>query len=192
MRGGGRVLHWYTFISRHLRARLRYAAGPAILFILGVRVVLRIKEASMSYRALAILVTALSAAQVTAADAQTVYVAPGGVYVGAGPVYVTPAPANPVGPYGPPPPYAPPTYVAPPYAAPAPAYEVAPPLYDETQGVYVRPYEAYGSRRPAYVGRARIYGSPADYGAQTPPRPPAAVPNRSAWCTFNGRWEYCR
>jgi hypothetical protein len=36
---------------------------------------------------------------VASADAQSVYVAPGGVYVGGGPVYVIPAPNNEGGPY---------------------------------------------------------------------------------------------
>ena len=147
----------------------------------------------MSYRSLAILVTFLSSAHITAADAQTVYVAPGGVYVGAGagPVYVTPTPPNSVAPYEAPP-YAPPAYLAPPYGAPAPRYEAAPSVYGDTEGVYVDPYATYGSRRPVYAGRARVYGSPADYGAQAAPRPPAAIPNWNARCAYNGRWEYCR
>ena len=62
----------------------------------------------MSYRSLAILVTALWAAPIASADAQSVYVAPGGVYIGAGPVYVTPAIPNSATPYGAP------TYTNPP------------------------------------------------------------------------------
>ena len=42
----------------------------------------------MSFRSLALLVAAFSSMHVASADAQSVYVAPGGVYVGGGPVYV--------------------------------------------------------------------------------------------------------
>ncbi len=48
----------------------------------------------MSYRSLALAVAAFSSMHVASADAQSVYVAPGGVYVGGGPVYVIPAPNN--------------------------------------------------------------------------------------------------
>src|SRR5262249_19189989 len=116
---------------------------------------MRNKEASMSYRSLAILITVLSSAPATAAD---IYVAPGGVYVGAGPVYVTPDSAAP--PYGPAP-YAAPGYVAPPYGAPpavvvpAPNYEVFP-SGNSDGGVYVPRY------MPAYVGPPRAYGYPGE------------------------------
>src|SRR5262245_26784270 len=125
----------------------------------------------MSNRSLAILVTLLSSACIPAAEAQTVYVAPGGVYVGAGagPVYVAPPPPNSAVPYEAPP-YAPPAYLAPPYAAPR--YEAAPSVYGDGEGVYADPYAAYGSRRPLYGGRARVYGAPADYATQAAPRPP--------------------
>jgi hypothetical protein len=115
----------------------------------------------MSYRPLAILVTFLSSVHVTAAGAQTVYVAPGGVYVGAGagPIYVTPPPPNLVTPYEAPQ-YAPPAYLAPPYGAPAPRYEAAPSVYGDNEGIYVDPYATYGSRGPVYRGRARVYGTP--------------------------------
>jgi hypothetical protein len=52
----------------------------------------------MSYRSLALVVAFLSL-HVASADAQSVYVAPGGVYVGGGPVYVIPAPNNGAGSY---------------------------------------------------------------------------------------------
>jgi hypothetical protein len=145
----------------------------------------------MSCRSLAILVTLLSSAYIPVAEAQSVYVAPGGVYVGAGagPVYVTPVPPNSVAPYEAPP-YAPPAYLAPPYGAPR--YEMAPSVYGDTEGVYADPYANYGSRRPVYGGRARVYGVPADYATQAAPRPPAAIPNWNARCAYNGRWEYCR
>ena len=48
----------------------------------------------MNYRSLALAIAALSAAHITTAAAQSVYVAPGGVYIGGGPVYVIPAPSN--------------------------------------------------------------------------------------------------
>ena len=51
-------------------------------------------ESHMSYRSLAFAITAFSSVTLAAADAQSVYVAPGGVYIGAGPVYVIPAPNN--------------------------------------------------------------------------------------------------
>ena len=48
----------------------------------------------MRYRSFAFAVATLSSTHVaTVADAQSVYVAPGGVYVAGGPVYVTPAPS---------------------------------------------------------------------------------------------------
>jgi hypothetical protein len=48
----------------------------------------------MNYRLLALAIAALSSAHISAAAAQSVYVAPGGVYIGGGPVYVIPAPSN--------------------------------------------------------------------------------------------------
>jgi hypothetical protein len=45
---------------------------------------------SMNYRALALTIATMSFAHVTAADAGSIYVAPGGVYIGGGPVYVIP------------------------------------------------------------------------------------------------------
>ncbi len=53
----------------------------------------------MRYRSLALAVAAFSSLHVASADAQSVYVAPGGVYIGAGPVYVIPAPNNGAAPY---------------------------------------------------------------------------------------------
>src|SRR5262245_11365857 len=122
----------------------------------------------MNNRSIATLVIVLSSIPIAAANAQTVYVAPGGIYVGGGPVYVTPVPPGPGSPYGPAP-YAP--YVAPPYAppppaivAPAPAYDIPPPVYSDREGFYVAPpYEAYGTRRSTYGTGVRSYGVPADY-----------------------------
>jgi len=147
----------------------------------------------MKNRSLAILITVLSSAPATAAD---IYVAPGGVYVG-GPVFVTPGPTAP--PYGPPP-YvapgyvAPPPFVAPPPAvvAPAPAYDVLPPVNGDIGGVYAPRY------RRAYVGPRRVYGYPEDYpdgygyGGYGAPRPPAVIPNGRARCVYSGGLEYCR
>ena len=53
----------------------------------------------MSYRSLVLAVAAFTSMHVASADAQSVYVAPGGVYVGSGPVYVIPAPNNGAPPY---------------------------------------------------------------------------------------------
>jgi len=64
----------------------------------------------MSYRSLALAIAAFSSMHVASADAQSVYVAPGGVYVGGGPVYVIPAPNG-----------------AAPYVAPTYGYEYGPP-----------------------------------------------------------------
>jgi hypothetical protein len=148
---------------------------------------LRIEEASMRHRSLAILITVLSSAPATAAD---IYVAPGGVYIGGGPVYVTPGPAAPpVGPYAPSGYLAPPQYLAPPpVVAPAPGY-VPPPVNGD--GVYVPGY------RPATVGPQRVYGYGGDYSLNgyagyAAPRPPAVVPNAPAQCIYHGGLEYCR
>src|SRR5262250_2830708 len=71
----------------------------------------------MMYRSMVLAVAALSSVQSSAADLQSVYVAPGGVFISSGHVYVAPGVAN-----------APPPYVepgpayAPGYVAPAPAY----------------------------------------------------------------------
>src|SRR5215467_4420587 len=108
----------------------------------------------MGHRSLVLALAAFSSLHVAAADAQSVYVAPGGVYVGGGPVYVTPAPATPYAAptygYG----YGPPAVVAPPPAVVAP-----------TAGVY-GPYGGYG-----------YYDAPISaYAAEPVPRPPAPVP----------------
>ena len=108
----------------------------------------------MSYRSLVLAVAALSSMHVTNADAQSVYVAPGGVYVGSGPVYVIPAPNN----------------VAPPYVAPTYGYEYgAPPV--------VAPGPAVVAPTTVYGPNGGYYGAPVSgYAAELPPRPPAAVP----------------
>jgi len=107
----------------------------------------------MSYRSLALAVAALSSIHVASANAQSIYVAPGGVYIGAGPVYVIPAPNN----------------GAPPYVAPTYGYEYgAPPVV--APGPVVAPTTVYGPN-------GGYYGAPLSaYAAELPPRPPVAVP----------------
>ena len=113
----------------------------------------------MSYRSLALAVAALSLMHVASADAQSVYVAPGGVYVGGGPVYVIPAPNNGAAPY-----------VAPPYVAPTYGYEYGPPAVVAPAPALVAPTTVYGPN-------GGYYGAPLSaYAAELPPRPPVAVP----------------
>ena len=114
----------------------------------------------MSYRSLALAVTALTSLQATSAISGDlpggVYVAPGGVYIGAGPVYVVPAPnGNGNG-----------HYVAPSY------YDYpAPPVVAPPAPAVVAPTTIYGPG-------GRYYSPPplSVYGAELPPRPPVAVP----------------
>ena len=108
----------------------------------------------MSYRSLVLAVAALASMHVTNADAQSVYVAPGGVYVGSGPVYVIPAPNN----------------GAPPYVAPTYGYEYGPPAV-------VAPGPAVVAPTTVYRPNGGYYGAPLSaYAAELPPRPPVAVP----------------
>jgi hypothetical protein len=116
----------------------------------------------MSVRSLAIAVATVSLMHIGNANAQSVYVAPGGVYIGGGPVYVIPAPNN-----------GGPAYLAPPYgygppAAVAPAPTIAAPtLYGPNEDYYDSPLSTYA--------------------AVPPPRPPLAVPNHgSARCSARG------
>jgi hypothetical protein len=124
----------------------------------------------MSYRSLAFVIAALSSMPIASADAQSVYVAPGGVYVANGPVYVTPAPNLP-----PPAPYVAPSagYYGPP-AVVAPAPVVAPTVvYGPNGGGY------YGPNGGGYYGPngGGYYDAPVSaYAAELPPRPPVAVP----------------
>ena len=121
----------------------------------------------MSYRSLALAVVTLASMGVVGADAQSVYVAPGGVYIAGGPVYVTPAPSNGVAPY-----VAPSAYGYG-YGHGPPAVVVAPPppvvaptaYYGPGAGYYNAPVLAYGAEivpRPPlpipYYGRGRCYG----------------------------------
>jgi hypothetical protein len=124
-------------------------------------------------------IAAFSSLHVTAADAQSVYVAPGGVYVGGGPVYVTPAPtapyAAPAYGYG----YGPPAVVAPapPIVAPAPPVVApAPPVVAPTA------YGPYGGYYDAPISA---------YAAELPPRPPAPVPYYGIGRCAYGGWPPC-
>src|SRR5437899_7252993 len=121
----------------------------------------------MSYRSLVLAVAAFSSMQVASADAQSVYVAPGGVYIGAGPVYVIPAPNN----------------GAAPYVAPSYGYDYGPPAVGAPGPVVVAPSSVYGPNGGYYNGgyynggyyNGGTYDEPISaYGAV--PRPPAAVP----------------
>src|SRR6266851_6200580 len=153
----------------------------------------------MSYRILALSIATLASLPVASAQAQSVYVAPGGVYVANGPVYVTPAPG-----YGAPAVvapnanYLPPAnYVPPAVVAPAPGY--GPAGYGPAR-VYAAPPPAYYGD-PGYAVRERGYAGPPVYAAEIAPRPPAPVPynyngntNGNGRCVVSlgyGRWEYC-
>ena len=118
----------------------------------------------MSYRSIALAVAAFSSMHIANANAQSVYVAPGGVYIGGGPVYVTPAPA----------PYAAPTYgygYGPPaVVAPAPAIVAPTALYAPNGGYYDAPLSAYA--------------------AAPVPRPPVPVPYGGGRCAY-GYWPSC-
>ena len=120
----------------------------------------------MSNRSLALAMATLASMYIGSAEAQSVYVAPGGVYIAGGPVYVIPTPNNGVAPYVAPTNgygygYGPPTVVAPPPV-------VAPTAY--------------------YAPAAIYYGAPVvAYGAEIVPRPPLPVPYYR-----NGRCAYSR
>src|ERR1043166_5588057 len=121
----------------------------------------------MGHRSLVLAIAAIASICATSADAQSVYVAPGGVYIGGGPVYVTPAPA----------PYAAPTY-GPPYAAPTYGYGYGPP--------------AVAVPAPAIVAPTPVYEAPVyAYGAELPPRPPAPVPYGGMGRCAYGYWPSC-
>jgi hypothetical protein len=144
----------------------------------------------MRYRSLALAIAAFSSMHVASADAQSVYVAPGGVYIGAGPVYVIPAPNNGAAPYVTPSyGYGPPTVVAPPPAVVAPTA-----VYGPNGGYYNGGYYNGGYYNGGYNGG--YYEAPLSaYAAEVPPRPPAVVPyygGRRCVDRFNGygqRWS---
>ena len=140
----------------------------------------------MNNRSIALAIAALSTAQITTADAQSVYVAPGGVYIASGNVYVIPAPGNGNGSYvepiydygngyGEPEPY-----LAPVVAAPGSGYVVTP------YGLNGNGY-GYGNGNGNGYGYRNGYGPPrppayhngdpvlSSYGSARVPRPPAAI-----------------
>src|SRR5260370_32090537 len=82
----------------------------------------------MNYRSLALAVAAFTSLHVASADAQSVYVAPGGVYIGGGPVYVMPAPNN----------------GTTPYVATSYGYDYGPPAVAAPAPVIVAPGAVYG------------------------------------------------
>ena len=49
---------------------------------IGIGGTLPYRSFTLNYRSLALAIAALSAAHITPADAQSVYVAPGGIYIG--------------------------------------------------------------------------------------------------------------
>ena len=102
----------------------------------------------MSYRSLALAVAAFSSMHVAGADAQSVYVAPGGVYVGGGPVYVIPAPNN----------------GAPPYVAPTYGYEYGPPAVVAPAPAVVAPTTVYGPNGGYYAPPAPVVAPTTVYG----------------------------
>jgi hypothetical protein len=124
----------------------------------------------MGHRSLVLAIAAFSSINVAAADAQSVYVAPGGVYIGGGPVYVTPAPA--------------------PYAASGYGYGYGPPAA-------VAPAPAIVAPTPAIVAPTALYGpgyydTPLSaYAAELPPRPPAPVPYYGGGGCGYGYWSRC-
>ena len=130
----------------------------------------------MSYRSLALTVAVLSSTYVASADAQSVYVAPGGVYIGAGPVYVIPAPNNGAAPY-----------VASTYGRPAvlarPRVVVAPTAVYGPNGDYYND-TVYGPNGDYYSDtvygpNGGYYEAPISAYAAELPRPPAAIPYRA-------------
>jgi hypothetical protein len=141
----------------------------------------RIGEYQMSYQSLALAVAAFSSMHVASADAQSVYVAPGGVYVGSGPVYVIPPPTNGAAPYVAPTngyEYGPPAVVAPAPAVVDGDYYGAPngDYYGAPNGGY------YGAPNGGYYGASYggYHGAPlVAYGAERVLRPPVAVPYQS-------------
>src|SRR5262249_45493530 len=112
----------------------------------------------MGHRSIVLAIAAFSSISIADANAQSVYVAPGGVYIGGGPVYVTPAPPTP---------YVAPTYG---YGYGAPGYGYGAPAVVAPAPPIVAPTAAYGPN-------GGYYDVPiAAYAAELPPRPPAPVP----------------
>ena len=119
----------------------------------------------MGHRSVVLAIAAFASIHATIANAQSVYVAPGGVYIGGGPVYVTPAPT--------------------PYAAPTYGYGYAPPAVVAPGPAIVAPTGVYGPNGGYYD--APLSG----YAAELPPRPPAPVPYYGDGRYYgNGRCAY--
>ena len=117
----------------------------------------------MSNRSLALAAATLASMYIGNAEAQSVYVAPGGVYIAGGPVYVNPAPNG-----------------AAPYVAPTKGYGYGPPAVIAPPPI-VAP-SAY------YAPAAGYYRAPVlAYEAEFAPRPPLPVPYYR-----NGRCAYSR
>ena len=142
----------------------------------------------MRYAIVFLALGALSSAQVSAGELQSVYVAPGGIYIASGNVNVGTENGYPA-------------YRAPDatYYAPRPLPPAYTPGYVPPGQVYRAPayYEGYGSgypaARPAYIDRSEYAYT---YAGDLPPRPPAPVPynNRYAHCAYDpayGRSAYC-
>ena len=121
----------------------------------------------MGHRSLVLAIAAFSSIHIAEANAQSVYVAPGGVYVGGGPVYVTPAPPTP-------------------YAAPAYGYGYGAPAVVAPAPPIVAPTSTFYGTNGGY------YDWPVSaYAADLPPRPPAPVPdNGGGGCAYGG-WPPC-
>src|SRR5215813_9589891 len=102
----------------------------------------------MMYRSMVLAVAALSSVQASAADLQSVYVAPGGVYIASARVFVAPGVGSGQSTYVTPAPTYAPGYVTPRPAYPAPAYYGAgpvyapPPVYIDREPAYLPPYAA--------------------------------------------------
>ena len=143
----------------------------------------------MNCRSLAFTVAAFSSLHVASADAQSIYVAPGGVYVGAGPVYVIPATNGAAPCVAPTNGYqcGPPVVVAPPPAvvAPTAVYSSNGAYYGEPNGVYDGEPNGdyYSSPNGAYYGasiRAHRGVPVVAYVPERAPRPIVSVPYRRA------------
>src|SRR5215831_11153159 len=97
----------------------------------------------MIYRSLALAIAALSSAHIATAEAQSVYVAPGGIYVQSAHMSVRPDP-----------------YAATAYGVPGPVYGPPPPAYVTPGPAYVAPGAAYVAPPPAYVAPGPAYVGP--------------------------------
>jgi len=131
----------------------------------------------MGHRSLLLAIAACSSFLVTDANAQSVYVAPGGVYVGGGPVYVTPAPPTP---------YVAPTYGYG-YGPPAAGYGYGPPAVAVPAPPIVAPTATVYGLNDGY------YGGPVSAYVEPVPRPPAPVPYYgygNGACAYGG-WPPC-